>query len=229
MRPYPIARYIIPPIIKLWIKEATGLENLPKDGPFILAPNHSSYIEHLMIGSLVVPRLNKKLHALAKKEHFDNLLEALWHKYLAAIPLDRSQGEDALETAVGYLKKGSIIVIYPEGTRNLQLGKGRDGAAEVALQSNAPLLPVGCNGSNLIYRNDGFPFARKGKVVYRFGEALTTDKALADYTITERFALFSRESQQLYKPQFEEATAVVMKAIHELLDPAHRNEKLYGD
>ena len=177
MRPYPIARYIIPPIIKLWIKEATGLENLPKDGPFILAPNHSSYIEHLMIGSLVIPQLNRKLHALAKKEHFNNTLEALWHRYLAAIPLDRSKGEGALETAVGYLRKGSIIIIYPEGTRTLtgKLQRGKTGVARLALQAHVPVVPVGIIGT--------FDILPKGKIIPRcrraslhFGKPLSFEK-----------------------------------------------------
>jgi len=63
----PIIQCLIPPIIGLWVKKVTGVENLPMDRAFILSPNHASYIEHLMIGSILIPRLNKKLHFIAKR------------------------------------------------------------------------------------------------------------------------------------------------------------------
>ncbi|MAE43182.1 1-acyl-sn-glycerol-3-phosphate acyltransferase [Candidatus Woesearchaeota archaeon] len=165
MRPYPIARYIIPPIIGLWIKNITGLENLPKSEAFIIATNHSSYIEHLMIGSSVVPYLNKKIHTLAKKEHFNHFFEGLWHKYLAAIPIDRSKGKGAMKIAIDYLKKGKIILIYPEGTRSLtgKIQKGKTGIAKLALWAKVPIVPLGIIGT--------FEILPKGKKIPKMKRA----------------------------------------------------------
>lgn len=177
MRPYPLARYIIPTITLLWVKKVSGLENLLKDKAFIMAANHCSYIEHLMIGSLVVPFLNKKMHTLAKKEHFDNYLEALWHKYLSAIPLDRDKGDEAMNMAVDYIEKGKIILIYPEGTRSLtgKLQKGKTGIVRLALRAKVPVIPIGIKGT--------FEILPKGKLIpkmkratLKFGKPMYFDK-----------------------------------------------------
>ena len=66
----PIVTRIIPAISGIWLGKVTGLENMPKDKAFIIAPNHSSYIEHFLIGSLVVPYINRNLFFIAKKKHF---------------------------------------------------------------------------------------------------------------------------------------------------------------
>ena len=58
----PVVTRIVPVVLKIWIKEVKGIENLPKDRAFLIAPNHSSYIEHFLIGSQVIPYINKKLH-----------------------------------------------------------------------------------------------------------------------------------------------------------------------
>ena len=151
--PPPIAKYLVPPIINLWIKNVRGLENIPREGAFILAPNHCSYMEHFMIGSILVPHLNKKLHFIAKKEHFESITQSAWHKlwkrYITYIPIDRGKGERAIKAAVSYLKRGAIIVIYPEGTRSLtgKMQKGRTGVARLALWARVPVVPVGIKGT----------------------------------------------------------------------------------
>src|SRR3989338_4662935 len=117
---YPIAKRIFPGIFRFWIRKVNGLENVPKKGPFIIAANHSSYVDHFMIMCTLVPYLDKKIHHLAKKEHFDNFFEGIWHRYAVAIPLDRQKGgKKALKLAIKALKEGKIIAIYPEGTRSL--------------------------------------------------------------------------------------------------------------
>jgi len=159
MRPYPIIRYIIPQIIKLWMKNITGVENLPKDKAFLLASNHSSYIEHIMIQSTILTHLNKKFHFLAKQEHFENYFERLWHYYAGAIAIDRSKGEKSLKAAVYYLKKREIIGIYPEGTRSLtgKIQKGKTGVARLALWAKVPVIPLGIIGT--------FEILPKGKII----------------------------------------------------------------
>ena len=147
---YPIARRIIPPIIKLWIKEVNGLENVPKDKNFIVAANHASYMDHLIISSILIPYLNKMVHFLAKKEHFESFFQRLWHRYFQAIPIDREAGgRKALKIAISYLKKGKIIGIYPEGTRTLtgKLQRAKSGVARLALIAKVPVLPIGLIGT----------------------------------------------------------------------------------
>ena len=82
---YPIAKIRLTPLIGLLIKETPGLENVPVTWPFIIAANHESYVDHLIIVKTFAVYLNKKIHFLAKKEHFDNPLKAAWHRWGGAV------------------------------------------------------------------------------------------------------------------------------------------------
>lgn len=163
---YPIAKIIIFPVIKFWIKKVNGLQNIPKEGAFIIAANHASYMDHFIILCTLIPYLNKKVHHLAKKEHFDNFFKKAWHTYAGAIPLDReSGGKEALKLAIKALRNGKIIAIHPEGTRSLtgNLQKAKTGVARLALISKAPVLPVGLIGT--------FKILPKGKYLPKFKKA----------------------------------------------------------
>lgn len=147
---YPIAKIILPPIINLWIKETNGLENIPVKEPFIIAANHESYMDHFLIITTFVIHLDKKIHFLAKKEHFSNPIKSVWHKWAGAIPLDRkAKGTEALRWAIKLLKDGEVIGIHPEGTRSLtgKLQKGKTGVARLALAARVPVVPVGLIGT----------------------------------------------------------------------------------
>ncbi|MEK6946813.1 MAG: lysophospholipid acyltransferase family protein [Nanoarchaeota archaeon] len=147
---YPELRITLVPLTKLWIKKVNGLENVPKKDGFIVAANHSSYMDHMMIGATIISYLDKKMHWLAKKEHFETFFQRLWHVYVGGIPLDRqSGGKEALRFAVRALKEKKIIVIYPEGTRTLtgKIQEARTGVARLALLSKSPVLPIGLIGT----------------------------------------------------------------------------------
>tara|TARA_Y100000310_G_scaffold344679_1_gene458751 strand:- start:7466 stop:8122 length:657 start_codon:yes stop_codon:yes gene_type:complete len=167
----PIVRHIIPPFVKLvWIKEVTGLENLPKnDKPFIIVPNHSSYMDHVIVSCVVIPHINRKIHFIAKKEHFETLTQSTWHslwtKYITFIPIDRDKGEEALNSALSYLRKGAIVLIYPEGTRTLtrKIQEGKTGTARLALAAKVPVLPIGFIGT--------FKILPKGKKIPKLKKA----------------------------------------------------------
>jgi hypothetical protein len=116
---------------------------------------------------------------------------------------------------------GLNLIIFPEGTRSLRLGTGRTGIAQIALYSGKKIVPVGCNNSDRLYTGHS-PFAKSGAVTYRIGEPLSLDGRLKEFRITEPFKLFSRESQEKYRTQFEGVTKVVMDGINDLLDERHR-------
>jgi len=164
---YLTPKLTIIPVVKLYFKKINGIENLPKKGAFIAAANHASYMDHLVIAGSMISHFNRKVHFLAKKEHFDNPLKAAWHTYAGAIPLDREKGgKEALKQAVKALKQGKIIAIHPEGTRSLtgKLMKGKTGAAQLALKTKAPVIPVGLIGT--------FEILPKGKYIPKMRKAV---------------------------------------------------------
>lgn len=164
---YPITKKTILPIIRLWIKEVNGMKNIPEEGAFIIAANHESYMDHLIIASTFICHLDKKVHFLSKKEHFDNVFKKAWHTYAGAIPLDRKTGgKEALIWAVKALKKGKIIAIHPEGTRTLtgKLQRGKTGIARLALAAKVRVIPVGLIGT--------FEILPKGKNIPKLKRAI---------------------------------------------------------
>ena len=192
---YLIPKLTIIPVVKLYFKKINGIENLPKKGAFIAAANHASYIDHLIIAGCIISHLNRKVHFLAKKEHFDNPLKAAWHTYAGAIPLDRQKGgKGALRWAIKALKEGKIIAIHPEGTRSLtgKLQRGKTGVARLALAAKVPILPVGLIGTfEILPKGKYMPKLRKatmniGKPIYfdKYYNRRITKKMLREITTT---------------------------------------------
>lgn len=130
--------------------------------------------------------------------------------------------EKVAELSTRALKEWGLgLIIFPEGTRSLRLGEGRIGIAQIALYSGKKIIAVGCNNSDKVYKGH-LPFAKTGAITYRIGEPFSVDDRLKEYRITEPFKLFSRESQQKYRAQFEGVTKIVMDSINSLLDERHR-------
>lgn len=163
---FPILQAIVAWPLRIFVRKVKGMENIPKDNGFIVAANHCSYMDHLLITSIINPYLNKKVHFLAKKEHFGDWFQTAWHKWTGAIPIDRQKkGVNALKEAVKCLKSGEIIGIYPEGTRSLtgKIQHGKTGVARLALAAKVPVLPVGFIGT--------FEMLPKGNTIPRLKRA----------------------------------------------------------
>jgi 1-acyl-sn-glycerol-3-phosphate acyltransferase len=200
---YPIAKLTIVPIIKLWIKEVNGLENIPKGKAIIFAANHESYMDHFIIMCTIIPYLDKKVHFLSKKEHFNNPIKAIWHTWAGAIPLDRNaKGKEALKWAIRALKKGSIIGIHPEGTRSLtgKLQKGKTGVARLALLAKVPVIPIGLIGT--------YKILPKGKYIPRLKRA--------KITIGKPIYFDKYYKKRITKRLLRDVTGIIMKDIAEL-------------
>jgi len=169
---HPIGKFIVPPIYQLWLRKIEGLENIPKDGPFIIAMNHTSYYETVLMHSIVVPRINKKVHPLSNSyywkypitRYFLNLAEAI-PVYVEKDSKSKMKNNESFDKALYYLKKKDTILIFPEGKRGdgLKLKKAYNGVAKLAIKSMAPVLPVGVIDSNKVLP--------KGKMLPRFKRA----------------------------------------------------------
>ncbi|PJE98553.1 1-acyl-sn-glycerol-3-phosphate acyltransferase [Streptomyces carminius] len=129
---------------------AEGLENVPAEGPAILASNHLSFSDSFFLPAV----LDRKVTFIAKAEYFTTpglrgRLTAAFFRGAGQLPVDRSgvrgAGEAAIRSGIQVLERGELFGIYPEGTRSPdgRLYRGKPGGlARVALATGAPVLPV---------------------------------------------------------------------------------------
>lgn len=175
---YPVMKHVVARTARLLYRPVVdGLENIPTDGPVILAANHLSFIDSVVM-PMVVPR---RVSFLAKAEYFTGtgLKGSLTRRFFSSlghVPVHRGSGRDAraaLDTAAEILARGDAFAIYPEGTRSLdgRLHRGRTGVARMALESGAPVIPVGIIGTDKV-QPVGSRFPKIVPVTVRFGEPL---------------------------------------------------------
>ena len=146
---YRAAKATLGPFLRhLWDIEVTGLDNLPTDGPYVLAANHRSFMDSIFLAS-VVPQ---PIAFMAKAEYFDRRSTAWLFRSTGQIPVRRGSSRGAVQAiaaARGVLGSGGVIGIYPEGTRSRdgRLHRGSTGVARLARSQGAPIVPVGLVGT----------------------------------------------------------------------------------
>lgn len=134
---YKILRPLAIFLFKIFFKiEVKGKEKIPKKGRFILASNHASVLDPVVLG-VACPR---RLYFLAKEELFRNRLFSLLIKTLGAIPLRREQSDlKAIKKALSLLNEEKPVVIFPQGGRN-RYGKVKEGVGFLAKKSNSSVI-----------------------------------------------------------------------------------------
>ena len=138
---------------------AVGTENLPRDGGWVLAANHSSNFDPWPLGIPLFPR--RFLRFMGKSELFWFPLGAIISAG-GAFPVRRGQrDEEAIAKAVELCREGHVVVMFPEGTRR-QKGlrkkheaRWHNGAARIALEAGVPLVPAGIAGTERISHDSG--------------------------------------------------------------------------
>ena len=185
MRPSPFylfVGYALWPILKGLLRlRAEGIENLPAEGGFVLAANHVSNFDPWPLGVPLLPR--RFLRFMAKSELFWWPLGPLL-KAGGAFKVRRGEADvDAMNTAVQLVRDGEIVVMFPHGTRQRKgLAKrhrprAHSGAARIALEAGAPLVPAAVAGTDRL--------SRLGPVRVRYGKPLPID-GLEPREATER-------------------------------------------
>lgn len=134
----------------VWGLKVTGIENVPRTGALIVAPNHRSYADPPLIG-VAVPR---EVHFLAKKELFSFAPFGWFIKQLNAHPLNRAGDIAAFREASRILKQGGSLIIFPEGRRieTDSFGEAKPGIGMLASTSGAAVLPVYIHNSGRMKR-----------------------------------------------------------------------------
>ncbi|MGY1774098.1 lysophospholipid acyltransferase family protein [Blastococcus sp. SYSU D00813] len=176
---YAVLRFLLRPLARLLLRaRVTGQENVPASGAVILASNHLSFIDSMVI-PLSAPR---RVRYLAKAEYFTTPGLGGWltrtlFTALGALPVERETSraaQAALDTALGVLHDGDAFGIYPEGTRSRdgRLARGKTGVAWLALTADCPVVPVAVSGTDRV-QPVGATWPRPHRVTVTFGAPLT--------------------------------------------------------
>lgn len=176
---YKTGRAVITPLARMVYRpRVEGRENVPRSGPVILASNHLSFIDSIAI-PVAAPR---PVHFLAKASYFEGsgfsgALSRNFFEAIGAIPVRRGAGQaalDALDQQRQLLDDDLAVALYPEGTRSTdgRLYKGRTGVAFLALQTGAPVVPVGLIGTDKVMPKGAKLPSFRERVTVRFGAPL---------------------------------------------------------
>jgi 1-acyl-sn-glycerol-3-phosphate acyltransferase len=145
---YRFSRFILSIFLNLFFDlKIQGRENLPKKGGFILACNHLSYLDPIVLG-VGCPR---SVHFMARDTLFNNRFLAFWMKSVGVIPLKRNCADySALKKSMRIVKSGEGLAIFPEGTRrNVQeaFKNPEPGAGFLADKAGVPVIPAFVSGT----------------------------------------------------------------------------------
>ncbi len=191
----PLLRVIFRPQVE-------GEENVPEDGPAILASNHLSYADWLFMPLT----LTRRVTFVAKAEYFTTPGIKGWFqkKFFSGagqVPIDRggaSAAEGALSSARRILESGELFGIYPEGTRSHdgRLYRGKTGVARLALETGVPVVPVAVLGTDVV-APPGKKFGTFTRPGVRFGKPL--DFSRYEGMQNDRYILRSITDEIMYE------------------------------
>jgi 1-acyl-sn-glycerol-3-phosphate acyltransferase len=167
---YPLVRAIVSlPTLLIYRVRAIGVENVPKSGALILAPNHFSQMDHFFVGLY----LRRQVRFMAKSQMFGPPVLTYVYKHGGVFPVRRGHhDEEAFKTAFAILDQDGMLLVYAEGgrSRSEELGEVKPGIGRIALESGAPVVPVAIHGSAGVRRWKRFRFPR---VTVQFGEPVS--------------------------------------------------------
>lgn len=184
-------------------------ERMPQSGAFVLAPNHYSEIDPVVMGAASW-KLGRAPRFLAKASLFKNPVLGWFLRTSGQIPVERtgSNGHQALRAAEELVAKGRMVIVYPEGslTRDPDLWpmRGKTGAVRIALERGIPIVPAAHWGTQA--------------VMPRYGKKLSLfPRKTVDVIIGEPFDLSAYRDQPLDQATLVKATGELMDAIADLL------------
>jgi len=149
---YVVVRLFMQPFFHVYFRlRRVGMAHIPKSGPVIFAANHRSFLDPFVIGMLT----RRPVYYVAKRELFENPLQAWLLNRLGAFPVERGEGDQqSMSTARAILARGDCVVIFPEGTRirGGPLSRPKRGVGRLALETGAPIVPVAVLGTDRVRR-----------------------------------------------------------------------------
>ncbi|MGE5391468.1 MAG: lysophospholipid acyltransferase family protein [Deltaproteobacteria bacterium] len=169
---YKLARAIFKVFLAVLGLKTEGLHKLPKKGPVIIAANHMSNWDPVLVGVAI----KRPIHFISKAELFDNRIMSIILTRLNAFPVKRGSTDiKAIRYALDLLKQGNILGIFPEGARKKLYPDAvvQTGVAMFALKSGAPVIPVACIGTG-----STFPLGWFKPLLVRVGDPINLGEYL---------------------------------------------------
>ncbi len=155
---------------------ATGFENVPANGPFILACNHQSFLDPLFCGVL----LRRHLHFLARDTLFSNRFFAAILRSVNCISVRRGQADvTAIRTVIAKLREGVGVCLFPEGTRSRdgRVADFKPGLGLLCRRSDSPIIPVVVEGAFECWpRHKKLPTPGSA-ITVRYGRCISAEQA----------------------------------------------------
>lgn len=181
---YKIIRFLALPLFKLlYHPKIKGKENLPKNGNYVVICNHFGKADAFLLVSLY----KQKIYFMAKKEWFSSKFKAKLFNELGAIPVDRSKADfTSIKKCLSVIKRGDILAIFPEGTRNKvddKLQEIKGGAGMIAFMGKVPVLPIAMKRKFKIFRKNELCIGKAFDYSDLYGQKFNSE---LDKTLTER-------------------------------------------
>jgi len=197
-RMYRVLKRALPPVVNRYTRlRVEGLEHLPVTAPAILACNHLSFIDSIVL-PLNVPR---PVYFLGKADYWDSWRTRWFFQGTGVVPVDRGGGDkggDSLRTGVEILRRGDLLGIYPEGTRSPdgRLYRGKTGPVRMALEADVPVIPCAVLGTERSLPT-GSRVPTRAPITVRYGRPL--DLSRYRDRRTDPFALRSATDELMYE------------------------------
>lgn len=194
------------PVEKFARMRVRGTENVPTEGPALLAVNHHSWADPVLLGAAI----HRPAFYLAKEGVFRNPVTRKFFLAMGQIKVDRETGgnEAAIATAVNALREGKVIGVFPEGTRSRpgQVRRGKTGIARIAALTGAPVVPCAVETQS---------FWPRGRTLPRLGEKVYVN-------IGKPMKIELRPEDAADRERMRDVTDEIMERIRELLEEAVR-------
>jgi 1-acyl-sn-glycerol-3-phosphate acyltransferase len=172
-----LLQFTLLPLLKVVYRiRVIGAENIPATGGYILAGNHTSYLDPILLWC-VTP---KPTHFVAKKELFDNPVVGWVSTRVWAFPINRASADrEAIQRATDLLQRGEPIGMFPEGTRqapgaaaSIEPAEAHSGVSFIAMRAGVPVVPVGIDGTDRALPR-GAKLPRFPRVTFSFGRPVS--------------------------------------------------------
>ncbi|MGH9838395.1 MAG: lysophospholipid acyltransferase family protein [Blastocatellia bacterium] len=215
---FTFIKFLARPVFRvLFSVEHHGVENIPVDGAVIIAGNHPSYLDPLLVG-LPIKRTIRFMawDALFKVPVLGQIIRAI-----GAFPVDirKGKGESAFREALRVLNEGDALGIFPEGQRSEQaaMGELRTGVARLAIETGAPIVPVTIGGASRAWPKWRL-LPKSAKIVVRYHEPIRLDES-------ER--LKYREDREFQQEVMQRVAASINRSLKPAIRGAETIEKWY--